>query len=61
MDGELMLYFAYEHLPEKLQKVSKPFGELANKILEELPACNQRTFALQMLLVAKDAAVRASL
>ena len=58
---ELMKYFEYEHLPPKLQEVSKPFCELAKRLAEELPSNGQRRFALQMLLVSKDAAVRASL
>ena len=32
-----MKYFEYEHLPEKLQEVSKPIGEMAKLINETLP------------------------
>lgn len=53
-------FFAYEHLPPHLQAVSKPFAELAEKILE-LPRNPERTVALRKLLEAKDAAVRARL
>lgn len=31
---EILQFFKYEHLPEHLQKVSKPFCEAANKIFE---------------------------
>ena len=57
----LMKYFAYNHLPEHLQTVSKPFYELANKIDTELPINSESTTALRKLIEAKDAAVRAAL
>jgi hypothetical protein len=53
-------FFAYEHLPETLQAVSRPFGELAKHIVDTLPRNPERTVALRKLLEAKDAAVRAS-
>lgn len=56
-----MQFFQYAHLPEKLQAVSKPFGELAEKIVAELPRNPERTVALRKLLEAKDCAVRALL
>lgn len=52
-------FFAYDHLPERLQAVSKPFGELAKLIVSTLPRNPERTVALRKLLEAKDAAVRA--
>jgi hypothetical protein len=55
----IIQFFAYEHLPEKLQAVSKPFGQLAGDIVELLPRNPERTVALRKLLEAKDAAVRA--
>lgn len=55
----LMQFFAYAHLPEKMQAVSKPFGELAQRIVETLPRNPERTVALRKLLEAKDCAVRA--
>jgi hypothetical protein len=65
LEGEkmeyLMQFFAYAHLPEHLQKVSKPFGELAELIVKELPKNPERTVALRKLLEAKDCAVRAQL
>jgi hypothetical protein len=56
-----MQFFAYSHLPEKLQAASKPFGELAQHIVDTLPRNPERTVALRKLLEAKDAAVRALL
>lgn len=58
--SQVMKYFCYSHLPPKLQNVSKRFGELAEYV-DELPACPQKFVALQKLLEAKDAAVRAAL
>lgn len=55
----IMQFFAYDHLPEKLQQVSKPFGVIANDIVDTLPRNPERTVALRKLLEAKDAAVRA--
>lgn len=54
-------FFAYEHLPEHLQVISKPFGEMAQQIIETLPRNPERTVALRKLLESKDAAVRAKL
>lgn len=54
----MLQWFAYAHLPEHLQVVSRPFGELAEKIVETLPQNAERTVALRKLLEAKDCAVR---
>ncbi len=53
-------YFAWNHLPPKLQHVSIPFSILADDILK-LPRCAERSVALRKLLESKDAAVRAAL
>lgn len=53
-------FFAYAHLPEHLQAVSKPFSDLATEVLK-LPRNPERTVALRKLLESKDAAVRAAL
>lgn len=54
-------FFAYTHLPEHLQVVSKPFADLAAQVISTLPRNPERTVALRKLLEAKDAAVRAKL
>lgn len=41
-----MKYFAYEHLPEKLQVVSKPFGEVAKQMNETLPEGREKSAGL---------------
>lgn len=62
MDQEhIAQFFAYEHLPEHLQAISKPFGDMAQNIIETLPRNPERTVALRKLLESKDAAVRAKL
>lgn len=61
MEEPLLQFFAYEHLPEHLQVISKPFGELANLIVETLPRNPERTVSLRKLLESKDCAVRAQL
>ncbi len=57
----IMKHFAYSHLPERLQAVSKPVGELAAQMDKELPDCAEKTAALRLLLQAKDGFVRAKL
>lgn len=59
--SNLIQFFTYQHLPEHLQKISKPFSELASVILESTPANPEQTVALRKLLEAKDCAVRAVL
>jgi len=56
----IMQFFGFAHLPEGMQVVSRPFGELAKTIVDRLPRNPERTVALRKLLEAKDAAVRAS-
>lgn len=59
MPEHIMQFFAYSHLPESLRAVSKPFADLAQRIVDTLPRNPERTVALRKLLEAKDAAVRA--
>jgi len=57
----MMQFFTYAHLPPHLQEVSKPFCDLAEQIVTDLPRNPERTVALRKLLEAKDCAVRALL
>lgn len=57
----LLQFFEYEHLPEHLQAISKPFGLLAEQMIELLPRNSERTTSIRKLLEAKDCAVRAKL
>lgn len=57
----IIQFFAWGHLPPHLQDVSRPFGELADRIVAILPRNPERTVALRKLLESKDAAVRAML
>lgn len=61
MTNPIMSYFAYSHLPEKLQAVSKPIGELAEMMDAMLPDGPEKSAGLRKLLEAKDCLVRASL
>lgn len=56
----VLKFFEYGHLPERLQSVSKPFCELAEKIADG-PQNAETTVALRKLLESKDCAVRAVL
>lgn len=57
----MLQFFAYAHLPEHLQVISKPFGDLAGNIALNLPRNPERSAALRKLLEAKDCAVRANI
>ena len=57
----IMQFFAHAHLPEEAAAVSRPFGELAERLIDTLPRNPERSVALRKLLEAKDAAVRAHL
>lgn len=56
----ILKHFSYEHLPEHLQNVSKPFCELALHLYNAVPDDPERDVAFRKLLEAKDAAVRAA-
>lgn len=56
-----MKYFNYEHLPEKLQKISKPICDLAREMNEVLPEGAEKSAGLRKLLEAKDCFVRSAL
>jgi len=59
MNEPMLRWFDYNHLPPKLQEVSKPFGDLAGSLVSKLAPSAERTVALRKLLESKDAAVRA--
>ncbi len=57
----ILQYFKYDHLPERLQMVSKPIGELAKSMDEMLPEGPEKSAGLRKLLEAKDCLVRANM
>ena len=59
-DDPILRYFHYSHLPPTLQAASRPFCELALRLVTTLPRNAERSVALRKLLEAKDAAVRAN-
>lgn len=61
MPSPIMKYFSYEHLPQRLQDISKPICDLARQMDETLPDCAEKGAGLRKLLEAKDCLVRASL
>lgn len=56
-----MKYFDYEHLPDHLQKISKPIGDLAREMDNTLPCNDEKEAGLRKLLEAKDCLVRSVL
>ena len=58
---QIMRYFAWSHLPERLQVISAPAGNLAVEMVERLPDGPELTAGLRKLLEAKDCFVRAAL
>lgn len=61
MATSIMKYFEYSHLPEHLQEVSKPIGDLAKSMNDSLPDGAEKSAGLRKLLEAKDCLVRAKL
>lgn len=61
MPSTTIKYFSYEHLPAKLQEVSKPIVELARLMEEMLPDGPEKSAGMRKLLEAKDCFVRAKL
>jgi len=56
-----MKFFKYEHLPQHLQAISKPFHELAVAMCDKMGSNAEGVTALRKLLEAKDCAVRSVL
>ena len=54
----LLDLFAYDHLPTYLQRVSKPFSDLAYQAADTLGDGPEMSAGLRKLLVAKDSLVR---
>lgn len=61
MASPILKYFAYAHLPPKLQEVSKPIGAVADIMEAALPDGPEKSAGLRKLLEAKDCFVRALL
>lgn len=57
----IMQFFAFAHLPEHLQQISRSFHATASWVDQNLPDNSEKTTALRKLLEAKDCAVRAKL
>lgn len=56
----LLSFFEYKHLPEHLQKIAKPFCDMAHD-LGGMPLDWELISGLRKLLEAKDCFVRATL
>lgn len=61
MPSTTIQWFSYEHLPSKLQEVSRPIAELARLMEETLPDGPEKSAGMRKLLEAKDCFVRAKL
>lgn len=59
--NDMLRFFGYEHLPTRLQVISKPIGDVARQMVADLPECAETTAGLRKLLEAKDCFVRAAL
>lgn len=57
--NHIMQFFAYEHLPPRLQQVSKLFAELAHEMAISFSG-PELTAGLRKMLEAKDCCVRAA-
>lgn len=66
-----LTYFSFAHLPPHLQRISKPFHDLAHNMVDEVMDAenaeamqapgSQLSLGLQKLIEAKDCLVRATL
>jgi len=61
MASPIIKFFEYEHLPQHLQEISKPIGDLARDMDLILPDSAEKSAGLRKLLEAKDCLVRAKL
>jgi len=61
MHNPILRHFAYDHLPKRLQDVSRAFHALAASNAAALPDGSEKDMCLRKLLEAKDCAVRAAL
>lgn len=61
MPSTTIKYFTFAHLPPKLQFVSKPIGELADKLESSLPDGPEKSAGMRKLLEAKDCFVRCAI
>ena len=61
MPSTTIQYFGYEHLPEQLQRVSKPLHDLAHLMEEMLPDGPEKSAGMRKILEAKDCFVRANI
>ena len=61
MPSTTIKYFTYLHLPERLQVVSKPIGDLAQQLEDTIPDSPEKSAGMRKLLEAKDCFVRAVL
>ena len=57
--GRVLRWFEHAHLPEHLAEWSAKFAVLAEQLATDLQDSPELTNALNQLIVAKDAAVRA--
>jgi hypothetical protein len=61
MPAPILKYFAFNHLPQKLQEVSEPIALIAQAMDTCLPDGAEKSAGLRKLLEAKDCFVRARL
>jgi len=57
---QILRFFEFDHLPPRLQEISRPFHELAHDLAGKLDG-PELTVGLRKLLEAKDCMVRAAL
>ena len=61
MTNRMLKWFEYAHLPENLQVVSAPVGQLAAEMDAALYESPEKRAGLRKLLEAKDCFVRAAI
>ena len=61
MSSAIVRFFAYRHLPERLQEVSKPLDDLARMMDQSLNDSPEKAMGLRKLLEARECFLRAAL
>lgn len=61
LEHPLERFFEYDHLPDHLRTVSKPFSLLVSGMCATLPDSTEKSAGMRKLLEAKDCFVRAAL
>lgn len=61
MQDPMLQFFVYSNLRTDLQDIAKPFGDLAQWIIDTIPNNAERALSMRKLLETRDCILRAKL